>query len=73
MSENEPSGVDSPWLRAAVWLGILGNLGVIPLLWHGFTQVGMTIGMFVGFPCLGLAILIYLVVVLRDLRGTGLL
>ena len=59
-------------VRLAVRLAAVGLLGVLPLLGSGFSPLTMGIGMFVGFPCLVLAMLVYVVVVVQDLRRHGL-
>lgn len=71
-SDEQPAGPDT-LLRVTVTLAFIGLLGVMPLLWFGFTPTTMGIGMVMGFPELGLSIILYCAAVVRDLRRTGLL
>lgn len=59
-------------LRITVALAVIGLVGVLPLLWLGFTPLTMGFGMLMGFPGLGLSMLLYCVTVVRDLRRHGL-
>ena len=58
----------TPLLRVAIALAILGLVGVLPLFCAGFSALTMGIGICLGFPGLGLATLLYCVVVVRDLH-----
>jgi hypothetical protein len=60
-------------LRVAVALAVAGLIGVLPLLFVGFSPLTMGIGLFVGFPALILADVAYVVVVFNDLRRHELL
>ncbi len=60
-------------VRTAVVLAVIGLLcsGVLLVFGAGPWTVGVS--MMLGAPILGLAILLYLVVVIRDLRDQGIL
>ena len=62
----------SKLLRSAIALAFVGVLGVLPLLFAGFSALTMGFGICLGFPCLVLALVLYAVAVFGDLRGYGL-
>jgi uncharacterized membrane protein YgaE (UPF0421/DUF939 family) len=62
----------SRFIRAAVACALVGLLGALLFLWSGFTPWTLTFGVMLGFPLLLVAILLYVIVVARDLRQHGL-
>lgn len=55
-------------LGVTIGLAIIGLIGVLPLLCAGFSALTMGVGLCLGFPGLGLATLLYCVIVVRDLH-----
>lgn len=73
MSEQNQSAGVNPLARAAVVLALLGLLGVLLFLAHGFSPWSVGLGAFLGMPLLLLAMALYLAAAFRDLRRHGLL
>lgn len=59
-------------LRVAILLALTGLICILVFLWYGFSAWTLGIGVFLGFPLLGFALVLYLLAVLRDLRQHGL-
>jgi len=66
--ENKPK---SGLLRTAVWIALLGLFCLVFFLWNGLSVLSMGIGVVLGVPLTLLAICIYLIAVIRDLRRRG--
>ena len=60
-------------LRTAIVLALIGLVFVLIFLIRGFTAATVGIGVFIGAPLLIVAMILYLVVVIRDVRRHGLL
>ncbi len=60
-------------IHIAVILAIAGMLSVSAALVFGFGPITVGLSMFMGAPLLSLAILLYIVAVIRDLRNQGIL
>ncbi|MDQ7040452.1 MAG: hypothetical protein Q9M35_05885 [Rhodothermus sp.] len=58
-------------LRAAVVLAIIGLGCLLIFLLSGFAAWSVGIGIFLGVPLLMVALLLYILVVIRDLRQRG--
>ncbi len=58
-------------LRAAVVLAIIGLSCLLIFLLSGFAAWSVGIGIFLGVPLLMAALLLYILVVIRDLRQRG--
>ncbi len=58
-------------LRAAVVLAIIGLSCLLIFLLSGFAAWSVGIGIFLGVPLLMVALLLYILVVIRDLRQRG--
>jgi uncharacterized membrane protein YgaE (UPF0421/DUF939 family) len=59
-------------IRVAVTCALVGLACVLLFLWSGFTPLSMGVGIMLGCPLLLVAILLYVIVVARDLRKHGL-
>ena len=68
---DEPPQVNT-LIRVAVACAIVGLLCALLFLWSGFTPWSLTFGVMLGFPFLLVAVLLYVIVVARDLRRHGL-
>lgn len=55
-------------IRISVVLGCIGLFCVLLFLIYGFKAWSVGIGVFLGFPILLVAVVIYVVAVVRDLR-----
>ncbi len=55
-------------VRTAVWCALLGLSALLYYLVNGFGPVSMAIGFFIGWPLLVVALGLYVVTVIRDLR-----
>ena len=60
-------------LRAAVLIALVGLCCLGFFLWNGLSVLSMGIGVMLGVPLTLLAIGVYLVAVIRDLRHRGVL
>ena len=60
-------------LRTSVILALLGMLCVLVYLWRGFEAFTIGLGIFVGVPLLLVAMLLYVITVVSDLRQRGVL
>ncbi|SHK21720.1 hypothetical protein [Rhodothermus profundi] len=58
-------------LRTAVVLAIIGLSCLLVLLLSGFAAWSVGIGVFLGVPLLVAALVLYVLVVIRDLRQRG--
>lgn len=58
-------------LRAAVWLALAGLACLAFFLWRGLSVLTMGIGVVLGLPLMMLAVCLYLIAVVRDLRRRG--
>ncbi len=71
-NENESVRVNT-LVRAAVLCALLGLLFVLVFLWSGFAPWSVGLGVFLGAPMLLIAMVLYTVAVLLDLRQRGVL
>lgn len=55
-------------IRASVILGLIGLFCIFLFLLTGFTGWTVGVGVFFGFPILLLAVILYIIAVVRDLR-----
>ena len=62
----------SKLVRRTVECALVGLLCVLLFLWSGFTPWSMGLGIMFGVPLLILAMVLYLIAVVRDLRQHGL-
>ncbi len=67
---NAPASVDR-LLRTAVVLAIVGLICLLIFLLSGFAAWSVGIGIFLGVPLLLVALVLYVLVVIRDLRRRG--
>lgn len=68
--EQHPPSIDR-LIRWAVILALVGLACVILFLWQGFAAWSVGLGVFLGAPLLLLAMGLYTVAVVRDLRRRG--
>ena len=68
----EATGVNT-LVRAAVVCALIGLLSALLFLWSGFAPWSMGVGIFFGAPLLVIAVMVYLIAVVRDLRQRGVL
>jgi len=71
MINSEKSSKSDSLLRTAVLCGLVGLLCVLLFLWRGFTAWSIGLGMFFGVPVLVVALILYIIAVVRDLRERG--
>ena len=71
MPENLPSVGVTRLTSLAVNFALVGLVCVLLFLWHGMGAWSMGLGMFVGMPLIGIAVLLYLTAVSRDLKRRG--
>ena len=50
---------------------LIGLLSVLLFLWSGFAPWSVGVGLFFGAPLLIIAVMLYLIAVVRDLRQRG--
>ena len=55
-------------VRIAVLCALTGLLLIFVFLWRGFQAWSIGLGVFVGVPLLGVAIMFYIIAVVQDLR-----
>jgi predicted PurR-regulated permease PerM len=67
---NAPASVDR-LLRTAVVLAIIGMSCLLVFLLSGFAAWSVGLGIFLGVPLLVVALVLYVMVVIRDLRRRG--
>ncbi len=67
---NAPASVDR-LLRTAVVLAIVGLICLLIFLISGFAAWSVGLGIFLGVPLLLVALVLYVAVVIRDLRRRG--
>lgn len=58
-------------VRIAVLFALVGLVCILIFLWRGFDAFSVGIGVFLGMPLMMIAIVMYLVAVIRDLRRRG--
>jgi hypothetical protein len=56
-------------IRLSVILGCIGLFCILLFLLFGFQAWSVGVGMFLGFPVLLIAVILYIIAVVRDLRG----
>jgi hypothetical protein len=56
-------------IRLSVILGCIGLFCILLFLLFGFQAWSVGVGMFLGFPVLLIAVILYIVAVVRDLRS----
>ena len=71
MINSEKASKSDSLLRAAVLCGLVGLVCVLLFLWRGFTSWSVGLGMFFGVPVLVVALILYIIAVVRDLRERG--
>ena len=72
MTPEEAPGVNT-LVRTAVACALIGLLSVLLFLWSGFAPWSVGMGVFFGAPLLVIAVMLYLIAVVRDLRQRGVL
>ena len=73
MNTSEEATVINKLVRIAVGCALIGLLSVLLFLWSGFAPWSVGIGVFFGAPLLVIAVMLYLIAVVRDLRQRGVL
>lgn len=68
MSDSTPAPGPNRLVRSAVVVGLAGLLCVLLFLVFGFEAWSVGIGVFLGFPLLMAAVVLYVIAVIRDLR-----
>ena len=71
MSERVKNSRSNALVRVSVLCALTGLVCVVVFLWHGFAAWTLGVGVYLGFPLLLAAALLYLLAVLRDLRRLG--
>ncbi len=73
MSGRRDSCSTNPLVRPAVVCALIGLLGMLLFLWRGFAPWSLGVGVFLSAPLLLVAMGLYIVAVLQDLRQQGIL
>ena len=73
MNTSEEATVINRLVRIAVACALIGLLSVLSFLWSGFAPWSVGVGLFLGAPLLIIAVMLYLIAVVRDLRQRGVL
>lgn len=73
MSGRRNSWRTEPLVRTAVVCALIALLGMLSFLWRGFAPWSLGVGVFLSAPLLLVAMGLYIVAVVQDLRQQGIL